>query len=431
VKKLSKIKSGFFSRQLGIAKLALKTGSSIYKNRDKGIKDQLKHSIEKYAADIADELNVMKGSFMKAGQMLSLLGGSFLPEEAHKILKSLENKSSFLEWEQISKQIPKEWLEQLEVKVEPLAAASLGQVHLFQDQGQDFAMKIQYRGVRKAIKNDVKALKLFMNALNLLPKEIDLKEVYKEIEEMLTEETDYLHEARNTEKFEKELTPFPIFKVPKINHQYSNEDIITTEFIKGHSLHDLESLGLSQQQRDHLGREFMRLLFLELFVFEEIQTDAHFGNYLLITEPELKWGLLDFGATKVPSKEFITHYQELIILLSKRDRDGFIEKLKDMGYISKEKPSDLDLFWEYANIIGAPFYEEVYDWGKTDLSIQIYEYIPKIIKSISVGNPPSDSVFIDRKIAGVYFILQKLKANFDVNKLLNEVISYKNQEQEK
>ncbi len=403
----------------------------MYKNRDMGIKDQLKNSIEKYATDIADELNVMKGSFMKAGQMLSLLGGSFLPEEAHKILKSLENKSSFLEWEQIKKQIPKEWLEQLSIETEPLAAASLGQVHLFKDQGQDFAMKIQYRGVRKAIKNDVKALKLFMNALNLLPKEIDLNAVYKEIEEMLTEETDYLHEVRNTEKFEKQLIPFPIFKVPKINHQYSNEDIITTEYLEGHSLHDLDSLGLSQEQRNDLGREFMRLLFLELFVFEEIQTDAHFGNYLLITEPELKWGLLDFGATKVPSKEFIAHYQQLIILLSKKDRDGFIEKLKDMGYISRDKPSDLDLFWEYANIIGAPFYEEVYDWGKTDLSIQIYEFIPKIIKSISVGNPPSDSVFIDRKIAGVYFILQKLKANFDVNKLLNEVISYKNQEQAK
>lgn len=431
MKKLNKIKSGFFSRQIGIAKLALKTGSALYKNRDQGIKDQLKNSIEKYASDIADELNVMKGSFMKAGQMLSLLGGSFLPEEAHKILKSLENKSSFLEWEQIKKQIPTAWLDELEINQEPLAAASLGQVHLFTEDQKDYAMKIQYRGVRKAIKNDVKALKLFMNALNLLPKEIDLNQVYKEIEEMLTEETDYLHEVKNTEKFEQKLIPFPIFKVPKVNHKFSNEDIITTEYLEGHSLHDLESLNLSEEQRNHLGREFMRLLFLELFVFEEIQTDAHFGNYLLITEPELRWGLLDFGATKVPGKDFIKHYQELVILLSKKDREAFIDKLKEMGYISKEKASDLDLFWEYANIIGAPFYEEVYDWGKTDLSIQIYEYIPKIIKSISVGNPPSDSVFIDRKIAGVYFILQKLKARFDVNQLLNEVLLYKTQEQSK
>jgi predicted unusual protein kinase regulating ubiquinone biosynthesis (AarF/ABC1/UbiB family) len=427
VKKLKKIKSGFFSRQLGIAKLAIKTGSSIYKNRDKGLKDQLKDSVGKYASDIADELNVMKGSFMKAGQMLSLLGGSFLPEEAHKILKSLENKSSFLDWEQVKKEVPKKWLEELQIAEIPLAAASLGQVHLVEIEDQDFAMKIQYKGVRKAIKNDIKALKLFMSALNLIPKEIDLKEIYNEIEKMLTAETDYLQEKINTENFEEKLRPFPIFKVPKVNSKYSHDSIITTDFLKGHSLHDLDSLNLGQEQRNNLGREFMRLLFLELFVFEEIQTDAHFGNYLIITEPSLKWGLIDFGATKVPGKEFITHYQDLVIQLGKKDREAFISKLMEMGYLSKEKPSDLDLFWEYATIIGAPFYEEVFDWGGADLSEKIYEYIPRIIKSISVGNPPSDSVFIDRKIAGVYFILQKLKAKFDVNQLLDEVLLYKKQ----
>ena len=96
-----------------------------------------------------------------------------------------------------------------------------------------------------------------------------------------------------------------------------------------------------------------------------------------------------------------------------------------MGYISKTKESNLDLFWEYANVIGAPFYEREYDWGASNISEQIYDYIPRIARSISVGSPPSHTLFIDRKVAGVYFILQKLRAKFDVNQTLNEVFNFK------
>ena len=425
MKELKKIKSGFLSRQFGIAKLAIKTGTSLYKNKDLDLKSQLKNSVEKYATDIVDELGVMKGSFMKAGQMLSLFGGSFLPEEAHKVLKSLENKTSFLSWDKISKQVPKEWLEELEVTHTPFAAASLGQVHMAKYKDNVYAMKIQYKGVGKAIKNDIRALKIFLNTLNLIPKEIDLTEVYKEIEQMLKKEVNYLEEIKSTEKFSTLLEDFPIYKVPQIHHSFSNEKVITLEFLEGHSLNDLEDLNLSQDQRNYLGREFMRLLFLEIFVFEEIQTDAHFGNYILITEPELRWGLIDFGATKSPPADFIKSYRQLLINLSKRDRDGFITLLIEMNYLSKDKSSDLDLFWEYANVIGAPFYDEEFDWGEANIADQMYSYIPRIAKSISIGNPPSHSIFIDKKIAGVYFILQKLKSKFNVNQVLEEVIAYK------
>jgi len=426
MKELKKIKSGFFSRQVGIAKLAIKTGTALYKNKDQDLKSQLKNSVEKYATDIVEELGVMKGSFMKAGQMLSLFGGSFLPEEAHKVLKSLENQTSFLIWNKIKKQVPKEWIEELEISHTPFAAASLGQVHLVVYKNHKYAMKIQYKGVAKAIKNDVKALKIFLNTLNLIPKEIDLTQIYKEIEVMLTKEVNYLEEIKSTEKFADLLKDFPIFKIPKINHSFSNDKIITLEYLDGKSLNDIDELDLSQEQRNTLGREFMRLFFLEIFVFEEVQTDAHFGNYIILTEPELKWGLIDFGATKSPPADFINSYRQLLIHLSKRDRDAFINQLIEMEYLSKNKESDLDLFWEYANVIGAPFYVDEFDWGEADIADQMYKYIPKIVKSISIGNPPSHSLFIDKKIGGVYFILQKLKAKFNVTEVLEEVLSYKN-----
>lgn len=431
MKELKKIKSNLFSRQLSFAKLAIKTGSSLYRNKDQSLKQQLKNSIEKHAINIVDELDHMKGSFMKAGQMLSLFGGSFLPEEVHKVLRSLENKTSFLTWDEIKKQVPKKWLEEIYVTPVPIAAASLGQVHMMTHKGNEYAFKIQYRGVAKATKSDIKALKLLLNTLNLIPSELDLSEVFKEIEIMLNKEVNYIEEAKSTENFRHYLKDFSFYKIPLINHEYSNERIISSEYLEGHSLHDLDKLNLDQDQRNTLGREFMRLLFLEIFVFEEIQSDSHFGNYILITEPELKWGLIDFGATKKPPHDFIKGYRELMLSLAKKDRDSFIHSLTIMGYLSKDKVSDLDLFWEYAAIIGAPFYEDEYDWGTSDISNQIYEYIPRIIKSVAIGNPPAHSFYIDKKIAGVYFILQKLKAKFNVNQVLDEVLSYKSENVQK
>ncbi|MCT4641874.1 MAG: AarF/ABC1/UbiB kinase family protein [Bacteriovoracaceae bacterium] len=424
MKELKKIKNRFISRQIGIAKLAIKTGSAMYKNKDKDLKEQLKSSIEKHVQDIVSELGVMKGSFMKAGQMLSVMGSSFLPPKAQAILKSLESQSSFLSWDQIKTQVPTEWLEEMEIEKQPIAAASLGQVHkmTLKDNDIQYVLKIQYKGVAKAIKNDIRALKLFLKALNLVPKEIDLTQIYQEIEMMLKKEVDYEEEFKSTMRFREKLKEFKAFKVPKLLSKYSNDKVICSEFIEGYSLHQIDEIELSQKDRNYLGKELIRLVFLELFIFENIQTDSHFGNYILITKPDVKWGLIDFGATKTPPKDFIVPYRNLILSLRDKNRQNFIESLKDMGYLSKNKGSDLDLFWEYAMVIGTPFYEENFDWSQKDISNKIYEYIPKLFKNISIGSPPSHSIFIDRKIAGIYFILHKLKANFDINKVLDEVL---------
>jgi predicted unusual protein kinase regulating ubiquinone biosynthesis (AarF/ABC1/UbiB family) len=432
MKKLKKIKDSFVLRQLATAKLSIKTARDFYKYRKEGsLKETLKGTFQGNIDEIVSELDIMKGSLMKAGQMLSLFGGSFLPEELKQILKKLENQSSYLEWEEIKKQVPRAWLEELDIEHEPLASASLGQVHFVEVGGRVFCMKIQYRGVKNAINNDIRALKFLVNFFRFVPAEIDLKPMFLEIKNMLILETNYSEEARSTIQFKKLLQGEKAFYVPEVLEEYSNEKIITTEFIKGESLHNVEELNLTQEQRNSLGREFMKLFFLEIFVYGQVQTDAHFGNYLIIMEPEPKWGLIDFGATKVPPTKFLENYQKLIIALKDNDKDAFVSIIYEMGYLSKKKDSDLELFWEYAQVIGTAFINKEFDWGKTDLADKVFEYIPKLIKSISIGNPPSDTIFLDKKLGGVFFVLQKLKSKFNPNELLEEVLLLKKLKGEK
>ena len=82
--------------------MALKTGKGILFSDDNSLKQKLKEGIEGHVNEIVSELGVMKGSLMKAGQMLSLYADAFLPPEAKKVLASLQNDSSFLDWELIA-----------------------------------------------------------------------------------------------------------------------------------------------------------------------------------------------------------------------------------------------------------------------------------------------------------------------------------------
>ena len=104
-KNLERIKSSMFSRSLSLAKLTVQAGASIaqhglttaLKNKD-AKQEQWKNLLKNQALAISSELGELKGSLMKAGQMLSMFGEHFLPPEANELLKSLQSDSAPLSW---------------------------------------------------------------------------------------------------------------------------------------------------------------------------------------------------------------------------------------------------------------------------------------------------------------------------------------------
>ena len=112
-------------------------------------------------------------------------------------------------------------------------------------------------------------------------------------------------------------------------------------------------------------------------------------------------------------------------VLRENDKEAFLETIYHMGYLSQKKKSDIDLFWEYAEIIGAAFVDEDFNWGENNISDKVFEYIPQLLKSLAIGNPPAEAIFLDKKLGGVFFILQQLKSKFNLNKLLDEVLLMK------
>ena len=425
MKEIKKIKSGLFARQFSIAKLAVKTGAGIFLSGDQDLKGKLKQGLEKHLDQVVSELGIMKGSLMKAGQMLSLYSGAFLSPEAQKVLKALENQTSFLDWMVIKKQIPKEWMDELDINSTPIAAASLGQVHMATSKatGQSFVMKIQYEGVRKAIDNDLKSLRWLLRSLGVIPKEMNLDDVFVEIREMLVQETDYDLERATLIQYSALLKDYPQYQAPIVVSEYSHSSILSSSFLNGVSPRAPEVKELSQEKRNFLGQEFLRLLFLELFHWGMIQSDPHFGNYLVMdVETNPHWGLLDFGAIKEPPKDFLKSYLKLFLSCARLEKEVYFETLREMHYISATKSSNDDLLWEYASVFGEPFKGGVYDWGKSDITDKIFQFVPKLMKEVFVGNPPRHAIFLDRKVGGVFFMLKELGAQFDPRVILDEMV---------
>ena len=421
MKRINKLKSNIISRQVTIAKLAVKLGTAIYRARKKKDDFSIKEILESQVTTLVEELGIMKGSIMKAGQMLSLYGAPILSNNAQKILRILEDQSQYVSWDQMRHLIPTEWHSKMKTEEIPIAAASIGQVHKVHIEGKTYAMKIQYPGVRKAVKSDVRNLKLFLKAARILPSELDLDAVGKEIQTMLEQETNYKLEVKNTEFFKERLESYSSYIVPAVCKEFSNDSIITTEFLEGFSIKHLDSIDISQQERNKIGEDFLRLLFIELFEIEKVQSDVHLGNYLIIrSESGFKIGLLDFGATKSPSKSFIRDYRKMIMSIAKCDREEFFKTMRKLNYLSKTSETNEEFLWEYAMILGEPFQNEIYDFGSSDISQRIFQEIPKFFKEISIGNPPTDAIFLDRKVGGVFFVLQKLGAKINPKAILQE-----------
>lgn len=417
MKEIKKLASSKLGRNLKMLKLAATSGRNLLFSSDQDLRGKLQMLLTAEADKIVNELGLMKGSVMKVGQMLSLYSGAILPQEITSILTQLENKSYFLAWDEIQKNIDPKIREKLEINSAPLAAASLGQVHTGKilETDDDIVIKIQYKGVRKGIKNDLQVLKLLLKMSKVIPKNIDLAFVFNEVEKMLWQETDYHQEVEHMIDYAQKLHSLEGIYAPKVYPDLCSDKVITQEYLKGVNLREIDSLNLSQDQKNELGIKFYQLFFHEVFNWGLVQTDPNPANFLLLKDDKenISWGVLDFGATKKLDQDLMNMYHDLIFATLNRDFSQFLQLLYNYKYLDPNKAFNKDLFEQYFNILSSPFVGGDYDWGASTIAKDVLKYIPQIVQEVSLFKPPQDIVFIDRKIGGVFFILKLLGAKFD------------------
>ncbi|WP_372655905.1 ABC1 kinase family protein [Halobacteriovorax sp.] len=421
MKKISKIKNGLFKRNSVLLKHALKTGANILANKDDPKK--IIESIVGVNPDkFIDELSTFKGSVTKAGQLLSQYGEYYLPDNINEKLKKLQSSSHFLDYSQIESQISSKAIEELEIERDPLAAASIGQVHRAKDQnGKSLVLKIQYKGIEKAINGDMFFLKMLMKSLKIFPKGIDTEDIFNELERMLRNEMDYDLEISLMKKY-KEANDDDFFYVPSVVDEYCNKKSICMEYIDGVNLGDINPSDFSKDKIDNLGAKIFKLFLKEIFEFNLVQSDAHGGNFL-VNEDLTKLYLLDFGACGELTDEVLDFYRNFLRHSFNLDREAFFSEIQRfIKYSNKSLEYDEDIMWEYIVRVSDPLRSDSFDWGNTTLPDDLVEIGKRLRKTLKFKSIPSQFIFIDRKLLGVFALLRQLKASFNVKEVFEDFV---------
>jgi predicted unusual protein kinase regulating ubiquinone biosynthesis (AarF/ABC1/UbiB family) len=155
---------------------------------------------------------------------------------------------------------------------EPLAAASLGQVHTAVYKGKKVAIKVQRAGLKELFDVDLKNLKKLAELLDKFdPKtdgaDRDWVSIYEESERLLYLEIDYLNEAANAERFAKDFSDVEWVRVPEVLREVSTPRVLTMEFVESLKLTDIEQI-----DRLGLDRELLAKRTADAFLRQIVET---------------------------------------------------------------------------------------------------------------------------------------------------------------
>ncbi len=390
-----------------------------------------------------DQLGQLKGSVMKAGQMLSLYGQYFMPAEAVEILQSLQDDTVHVDWSVVEpvveRALGREKMARLEIEREPIAAASLGQAHVARVIGEErkLCMKIRYPGVDGAIDSDMKTIGRLLALGHFFPDHLSPQSLLEEIREMLHREVDYAHEARMTQTFAQRLADDSRFIVPQLQTEYCTGELILMSFEEGVSLRSDAVRALPQSQRDDLGRAFFELFCTEFFDWHLVQTDPHYGNYRIRLDGDRpRIVLLDFGATREFPPEFVKAYARILLGGIRRDPDSVIAGACGIGLMEERFPQSVKQdFYHMICQIMEPFcfeHDDVrkemfteageYLWAKGDVFVEAGKLLSRAAASVHFKMPPREIIFLHRRLAGVYMLLGYLDCVLDMRSTLMQAL---------
>ena len=373
------------------------------------------------AKDIYDGLKNLKGSALKVAQMLSM-EKSLLPQayvEQFSLSQfSVPPLSPALVTRTFRKyfgKMPNEIFDQFESQ--SVNAASIGQVHKASLDGQQLAVKIQYPGVAESIRTDLAMVKpIAIKMFNIQGKDSD--QYFKEVENKLIEETDYVLEIEQSKELANACGVIPHLKFPKYYQNLSTDRIITMDWMQGEHLSEFTSHNNDEDVANKLGQTLWDFYMFQIHHLKKVHADPHPGNFLVTKQHDLV--ALDFGCVKVIPEDFYSPYFELANKDNINDEVFFGNKLLELEII---KPSDTPeekqfftaLFHEMLSLFTQPFHETYFDFSDKEFFGKIAALGERYSKDSQLKNMNGNRgskhfIYMNRAFFGLYHLMHDLKA---------------------
>ena len=381
---------------------------------------------ENNAEDIYDGLKSLKGSALKVAQMLSM-DKSFLPQayvekfslsqfsvpplSAPLVLKTF--KANF-------GKTPYEIFD--EFNANSVNAASIGQVHVAIKNGKKLAVKIQYPGVANSISSDLALVKpIAIRMFNLQGKDSD--KYFKEVEDKLIEETNYLLELEQSQEVVEACKKIHNLVFPNYYPKYSSEKIITMDWMSGIHLSEFTKKNTDPEIANNIGQALWDFYMYQIHILKKVHADPHPGNFLVNDENQLV--ALDFGCMKQIPDDFYIPYFELINKEVIDNKILFGEKLFELEILrvddSKEEIEYFtEMFYDLLSLFTKPFQSEHFDFSNAAFFESIAQLGERFSKDTNLrkmnGNRGSKHfIYMNRTFFGLYNLMFDLKATIVVN----------------
>lgn len=383
------------------------------------------------AEDIYDGLKTLKGSALKVAQMLSMekniLPNAYVekfslsqfsvpplsPALVQKVFKQYFNKT------------PKQVFDSFEKS--SVNAASIGQVHRATKDGKQLAVKIQYPGVSDSISSDLAMVKpIAIRMFNIKGEGSD--EYFKEVENKLKEETDYINELNQSQEISEACSTIPNLKFPSYYPEYSTGKILTMDWMEGLHLTEYIASKPKQEHLNKIGQALWDFYMFQIHYLKKVHADPHPGNFLVSKDHDLM--VIDFGCMKSIPESFYIPYFELSEKNNIQNPEFFESRLYALEILRKEDTEEeykffKSLFHEMLSLFTQPFHGETFDFSNEEFFGNIANLSQKYSKSTELkkmnGNRGSKHfIYINRTFFGLYNLMHDLKAeNIKINNYKN------------
>jgi ubiquinone biosynthesis protein len=365
----------------------------------------------RHLREMLDELGP---TFIKFGQLLSTRP-DIVPPDMIAELRGLQDDATpfpFADVERVIREELGQPIERLflEFDAEPLAAASIGQVHrAVLPNGRRVAVKVQRPLAPGQIESDIQLLeqaaRLVRERVHAL-EFIDTQELVNEFARGIRLELDYRQEARNAVAFHANFAGHPHVAVPRVYWSYTRARVLTLEYLEGIQVADIDVEAWPLEQRRRLAyliaEAWMKMIFRDGF----FHADPHPAN-ILVLSPE-RIGLVDFGLAGKLTDRDLSKLTRLFIDAVNENIEALPKRLSELG-VSYPKDREAEFVAELHHVFARYYGSSLQEIDPMALIREAFELIYKLNLRL-----PTRFVLLDKTIATVGAVGVDLYPDFNV-----------------